>query len=455
MEKPIELGEIIEERIVDISYDGKGVLKKDNFAIFTDEGVYGDLVRVRIEKLKKNFAIGKTLELVEKSPHRIKSECEYSDLCGGCQFQEIEYSQELKLKKDEVVNDLERIGKLEGIEVFDTIGMEEPIRYRNNVQIPLIKSGGKTLIGHFEKNSHRVVDTHKCLIQEEIADKVVKIFRDFMDEEDITAYHRKQNKGLVRHLIIRTSRLTKDTMVIVVINGDNLPRLERLVAKLGELDEFKSLYININKSRGNLVTGRKYRHIYGQKQIIDSIGDLKYKISPQSFFQVNTRQAERLYEKVADFADLKGEEVLVDLYSGIGTIALFLASRAEKVIGIEIVKRAVEDARENAKLNNIDNALFFEGSAEKMLPELERVAGRADVLVVDPPRRGCEEKLLEDIVAYSPEKIIYVSCNPSTLARDLKYLEENKYRAIKAQPVDMFPRTNHIECVIGMQRKDT
>lgn len=453
MSLEVEVGQIIENKIVDISFDGKAVLKQDNLTIFTDSGVIGDVVKVEIEKLKKSYVLAKTIEIVEKSPHRIESRCEYSNVCGGCQFQDFDYDEELKLKKSKVRNDLERIGKIQDYKLYDTIGAEELDHYRNNIQMPIMKSKGKAVIGYFEKASHRIVDIDKCLIQEEIAGEIIKSLKEFIEEENVSCYNRRDNKGLLRHVIIRTSKATKEAMVILVINGKDVPNLEVFVSKLMKIKEVTSLYLNVNKERTNLVTGDKYKLVFGEKKITDKIGNLEYKISPQSFFQVNTKQAEKLYEKVAEFANLSGDEVVVDLYSGIGTIGLYLADKAKEIVGVEVVERAVMDAKLNAKINNIENAKFFEGTSEKMLPVLEQVGIVPDVLVLDPPRKGCDEALLEDIVKYEPKKIVYVSCNSATLARDVKYLEENGYKVREVQPVDMFARSGHVECIALIQRE--
>lgn len=453
MEKPVEVGQRVVEEVVDISFEGKAVVKIDNFTIFTDKGVVGDRVEIRVEKVKKNFGIGKTLSIVEESPHRIESKCEYSSICGGCDFQEIDYEEELNIKYKKVKNDIERIGKLKDVEIFKTIPSENIERYRNNVQLPIMKSKGKAIIGHFQAGSHKIVDTKKCIIQKELADKIVDTLRDFIEGEDISCYNRRDHKGLLRHIIIRTAEYTGDTMVVLVINGKEIPQMDLLIDRFKEITEIKSFYINTNKEKTNLVTGRKYKLIYGEEQILDRIGEYSYRISPESFFQVNTKQAEKLYEKVIEFADLSGGETVVDLYSGIGSIGLYLAKYAKKVVGVEIVENAVVDAIENAKLNELDNIEFFVGDAGKMLSELEEMEILADTLVVDPPRKGLEEELLENIVEFAPKKIVYVSCNPSTLARDLAYLENEGYRVEKIQPVDMFPRTNHVECVCKLEKQ--
>ncbi len=453
MNKPVEVNELIEGKVIDISFEGKAVLKSDNFTIFTDKGVVGDRIEVIIEKVKKNFAIARTNSILEYSAHRIESKCEYSSLCGGCDFQELDYEEELMIKEEKVRGDLDRLGKIKDYEFLPIIASENTERYRNNVQLPIMKSRGKAIIGHFQSASHKIINTNTCILQKEIADEIVQVLRDFIEEEDIPCYNRKNHKGLLRHLVIRTSEKNGDTMVILVINGKTLPAIEKLVEKFKEIKEIKSFYLNINKDKTNLVTGAKYKLIYGEDQILDKIGGYKYKISPESFFQINTRQGEKLYNKLVEFADLKGDETVVDLYSGIGSISLYLAKYARKVIGVEIVEKAVMDAIENARLNKVENVEFFQGDAGEILPKLEEMEVKIDSLIVDPPRKGLEASLLEDIVKYGPEKIVYVSCNPTTLARDLNYLEANGYKVKKVQPVDMFSRTNHVECIALIQRE--
>ncbi len=360
----------------------------------------------------------------------------------------MKYEEQLKFKKDRIENDIERIGKLEDILIHDVIGMEEPYRYRNNVQIPVGYVDGKVAIGHYERGSHRVVDTEICVIQEEIADRVVRIIREYMVENNIRTYNRRSHDGIVRHIIVRTARETKDTMVIIVTKGGTLPIRKEFIERLTTgVPEIKSIIHNVNNQRTNVVMGEKTTIIYGDEKIIDKIGDIEFKISAKSFFQVNTDQAEKMYDKVLEYADLKGDETVIDLYSGIGSITLHLAKAAKMVYGIEISKDAIEDAKENAELNNMENVGFFQGKAEELLPQLKDQGISADLLVVDPPRRGCEQELLDTIIEMSPEKFIYVSCNPATLARDLNYLTENGFKLVEIQPVDMFAQTTHVETV--------
>lgn len=451
---PIEIGQKVTEEVIDISHEGNGVIRVDGFTVFTDKGIIGDRVEAEITELRKNFGKAETLNIVEKSDKRIESKCPVSDKCGGCQLQSMKYEEQLKFKKDKIKNDIERIGKLEDIVIHDVIGSEEPYRYRNNVQIPVGYVNGEVAIGHYEKGSHRVVDTDVCIIQEEIADKVVKIIREYMVENNIRTYNRRANDGIVRHIIVRTARETKDTMVIIVTKGGTLPIRKEFIERLTSgIPEIKSIIHNVNNERTNVVMGHKTNVIYGEDKIVDKIGDIEFKISAESFFQVNTNQAKVMYDKVLEYADLKGDETVIDLYSGIGSISLHLAKEAGMVYGVEISKEAVADAKENAELNGIENVGFFEGRAEELLPQLKEQGMKADLLVVDPPRRGCYQELLDTIIDMKPEKFIYVSCNPATLARDLNYLTENDFKVIEIQPVDMFSQTTHVECIALLQRE--
>ena len=454
MELPIEIGEKISGEIIDITHQGDGVLRVDGFTVFTDKGIIGDKVEAEIVELKKSFGKAETLNILEESDKRIESKCKVSDRCGGCQLQSMKYEEQLKFKKDRIENDIERIGKLEDILIHDVIGMEEPYRYRNNVQIPVGYVDGKVAIGHYERGSHRVVDTEICVIQEEIADRVVRIIREYMVENNIRTYNRRSHDGIVRHIIVRTARDTKDTMVIIVTKGGTLPIRKEFIERLTTgVPEIKSIIHNVNNQRTNVVMGEKTTIIYGDEKIIDKIGDIEFKISAKSIFQVNTDQAEKMYDKVLEYADLKGDETVIDLYSGIGSITLHLAKAAKMVYGIEISKDAIEDAKENAELNDIENVGFFQGKAEELLPQLKDQGINADLLVVDPPRRGCEQELLDTIIEMNPEKFIYVSCNPATLARDLNYLTENGFKVVEIQPVDMFAQTTHVECIALIQRE--
>lgn len=450
MSKVLDRGSIIKTKIVDISHEGKGVGKIDGLTIFIEGGTLGDTVNVEITQMKKNFALGKTVEIVKSSRHRVESNCKVSDDCGGCQLRELDYTNQLKMKTQKVKSDLERIGKLENVQAHDIIGMNKPIRYRNKAQVPV----GENHIGFYKKGSNSIVDTDECVIQSKSTEKAIKLIREFMKKYEVSGYNKRTNRGVIRHIVTKISFKTQDMMIILVTNTHKLPHKEELIEMIrAEMPNVKSIIQNVNDRRTNLVLGEKNKIIYGHGKIIDYIGDLQFKISPNSFFQVNPKQTLVLYEKALKFADLKGHETVFDIYSGIGSLSLFLSKKARKVYGVEVVKEAVEDAKENAKLNDIKNVEFFEGTAESVLPKLYEEGKRADVVVLDPPRKGCETEVLDSIIKLSPEKIVYVSCNPSTLARDLNYLSENGFKVKEVQPVDMFAGSVHVETVTLIEKK--
>ena len=455
MDISIKKEDIVKGKIIDISHDGKGILKPWGYTVFTQGGIIGDEVSVKIIETKKNYAIGKTMAIDEPSKHRVEPMCKISNICGGCQLQELDYGTQLQIKTNKVKNDLVKIGGLDDVIIHDTIGMKEPYRYRNKVQIPVGREKGETVIGFYKKGSHVIANTNTCIIQHEIADKAIEAVRKYMKEFNIEPYDAKTGQGHIRHIIVKTSFETKDTMVIIVTNKEHLPNKNQLLDRLKRaIPELKSLIHNINNKKTNIVMGIKTRVIYGEDHIIDYIGDLKFKISGESFFQVNPVQTEVLYKKALEYAGLKGDEIVFDIYCGIGTISLLLAQKSKKVYGIESVKEAIVDAKENAKINGINNVEFHCGNAEEVFPELYSKGIKADVVVVDPPRKGCDTSVLDTIIKMQPEKVVYVSCNPSTLARDLKYLSQNGFEALEVQPVDMFPQGVHVEVIVGIQRSD-
>lgn len=455
MNIPVEVNSLYKIVVVDLNHKGQGIGKIDGFTIFLNKGVPGDKGTVRITKLKKNYAIGEMVEILEESKDRVKSICDIADDCGGCQTQEIDYNVQLEMKTEKVKNDIKRIGGLESVTIHNTIGMDNPFRYRNKAQFPVRKYDEKISIGFYKTMSHEVIDSDKCFIQHDINDEVVKIVRKYMETYNVSPYDEKTGKGIVRHILTKTSFKTRELMVVIITNNKKLPNKDILIKELTDnIKSVKSIVQNINESRNNVILGNKSKTLWGEDKIVDYIKDLKFKISPESFFQVNPVQTEVLYEKALEYADLKGEETVFDIYCGIGTISLFLARKAKKVYGIEVVERAIIDANENAKLNNIENVEFFDGAAEKVFPKLYEKGIKADVVVVDPPRKGCDEKVLDTIVRMNPKRVVYVSCNPATLARDLKYLDNNGYKTVEIQPVDMFPHTMHIENVARLERKD-
>ncbi|MEW8961669.1 23S rRNA (uracil(1939)-C(5))-methyltransferase RlmD [Paraclostridium dentum] len=435
--------------VVDIGQGGVGIGKHDGFTVFVDGGLISDKLKVKITKSKKNYAVGEIVEIIEKSPFRVERVCsdKLSD-CGGCQIQELDYQKQLDIKTNEVKQTISRIGKLNDTLVHPTLGMENPFRYRNKAQFPIQKIDGKTVIGFYKKKSHDVIPTDKCIIQHDVNDKIIKIIKTYIKAYNVSIYDEKTHTGVLRHLVTKVGFETKEVMVVLVANGKKLPYLNELASVLKEnVPGFKTLVLNTNREKTNVILGKENKIIYGDGKINDYIGDLVFEISPLSFFQVNPSQTEVLYNKALEYADLKENDTVFDIYCGIGTISLFLAQKAKKVYGVEIVGDAIKDAKINAKLNKLENTEFFVGKAEEVVPKLYKEGKTANVVVVDPPRKGCEESVLDTIVSMEPDKVVYVSCNPSTLARDLAYLDERGYKCKEIQPVDMFPHTMHVESV--------
>lgn len=440
--------------IVDIGQGGVGIGKYDGFTVFVDGGLINDRIKVRINKSKKNYAVGDIVEIIEESPFRVKRKC--SDNlkdCGGCQIQELDYQKQLDIKTNEVKQVISRIGKLEDVVIHDTLGMEEPVRYRNKAQFPIQKVNNNPLIGFYKKKSHDIIPTDKCIIQHEINDKIMKIIKTYINAYKVSVYDEKTHTGVLRHLVTKVGFTTNEVMVVLVANGKKLPYLKELASVLEEnVPGFKTLVVNVNREKTNVILGRENIVVYGDGKINDYIGELVFEISPLSFFQVNPVQTEVLYNKALEYADLKENDTVFDIYCGIGTISLFLAQKAKKVYGIEIVEDAIKDAKINANLNNLDNVEFYVGKAEEVVPKMYKEGKTANVVVVDPPRKGCDEKVLDTIVSMKPDRVVYVSCNPSTLARDLAYLNERGYKCLEVQPVDMFPHTMHVESVAKLEK---
>lgn len=453
--------------IEDIGVNGEGIGKVEGYTIFVKDAIMGDTVEAVITKPKKNYAYAKMISIIESSKHRVPAKCPVARQCGGCQIQELSYEAQLAFKNKKVRGNLERIGGFSP-ELLDEImepicGMDEPFYYRNKAQFPIgTDKEGKIVTGFYAGRTHQIIPNTDCALGVPVNQDILQIILDYMNECHVTAYNEETGRGLVRHVLIRYGFKTKEIMVCLVINGDNLPHSEKLVDKLTQIEGMTSITYSVNRENANVIMGKEIGVLWGQGYITDYIGDIKYQISPLSFFQVNPVQTEKLYGLALEYADLKGEETVWDLYCGIGTISLFLAQKAEKVYGVEIVPQAIEDARNNAKINAIENAEFFVGKAEEVLPEYyaqyEREHGKkayADVIVVDPPRKGCDETLLQTMVQMQPERIVYVSCDSATLARDLKYLCENGYEMTRCRAVDQFPQSVHVEVAIKMQLVDS
>jgi len=439
--------------IEDIGHKGEGIGKVKGIPLFIHGGLPGDELKVEITKLKKNYGFAKLLEIQKPSDRRVIPRCPIAEICGGCQIMSLEYSEQLNIKTQRVHETLKRIGKID-VPVHDTLGMEEPYHYRNKAQFPIGMEGSTPIMGFFKTGTHEIVNTEHCYIQDPVNDVLTKIVKEYIAKHSVTVYDEGSRKGLLRHMVSRISNKTGEVMVIFVINGKELPHQEELIERLKqEVNNLKTVAQNINTKNTNVIFGETTTILYGEGYIVDHLMDLSFYISPRSFFQVNPTQTKVLYEKALEYADLNGEETVFDLYCGIGSISLFLAKKSKKVYGIEIVPEAIEDAKKNAELNNFTNTEFILGAAEVAVPKLYEKGITADVVVVDPPRKGCEEIVLETMVKMDPKRIVYVSCNPSTLARDLAYLEENGYKTIEVQPVDLFPHSAHVECVALMYKR--
>ena len=443
--------------IEDMGHDGEGIGRYQGYTVFVKDAVIGDTVRVKLMKTRKNYGYGRLMEVLEPSPDRVEPPCPISRPCGGYQLQALSYEKQLEYKEGKIRNNLKRIGGFsdEEIPMDPVIGMEHPLGYRNKAQFPVgTDREGRLVTGFYAGRTHSIIPNRKCLLGVPVNEEVLDVVLDFMEEFGVTAYQEDTGRGLVRHVLIRCGFATGEVMVCLVVNGKKIPHQEELVRRLCGIKGMTSIALNVNRDRTNVILGKEIRVLWGQGYITDTIGSIRYQISPLSFFQVNPVQTEKLYGKALEFAGLTGGETVWDLYCGIGTISMFLAQKAGTVYGVEIVPEAIEDARKNAGINGIENAEFFVGRAEEVLPEKYAEEGiRADVIVVDPPRKGCEESVLDTMVKMGPDRIVYVSCDSATLARDLKYLRERGYQLEKVQGVDMFPESVHVETVVLLGRE--
>ena len=446
--------------IEDMNDDGAGVGKVDGYIWFVKDAVIGDVVRAKAMKMKKSYGFARLMEVLEPSASRVIPSCPVARQCGGCQLQAMSYEEQLKFKERKVMNNLIRIGKFaeDEIHMLPIMGMEEPWRYRNKAQFPFGKDkDGNVIAGFYAGRTHAIVEAEDCLLGVEENREILDIVKQFMKEMKIEPYDELSHKGLVRHVLIRKGFKTGEIMVCLVINGNKLPSKERLVEMLTGGDGVKgmtSISYSVNQEKTNVIMGKEIVNLYGPGYITDYIGNVKYQISPLSFYQVNPVQTERLYGTALEYAGLTGNEIVWDLYCGIGTISLFLAQKAQKVYGVEIVSQAIKDARRNAEINGIHNAEFFVGKAEEVLPEqFEKKHVHADVIVVDPPRKGCDAVCLDTILKMRPERVVYVSCDSATLARDLRYLADGGYVVERGKCCDMFPGTVHVETVVLLSHK--
>lgn len=466
--------------IEDIGVDGEGIGKRDGFTFFVKDAVMGDKVEAKVMKVKKGYAYARLMKLLTPSPYRTEPKCRYHKQCGGCQIQALDYQTQLLFKMNKVKNNLMRIGGFSE-ELLDKamepiVGMQNPYHYRNKAQFPIgVDKNGEIVTGFYAGRTHVIIPNTDCVLGVRENKIILEILLDYMKKYKIAPYIETTGKGLIRHILIRKGFTSGEIMVCVIINGDKLPQEEKLIEALKKVEGMTSISININKEKTNVIMGRKCRTIWGNDTITDvihmrstadinagkdNISDftskddgITFAISPLSFYQVNPIQTEKLYSLALEYAGLTGEETVWDLYCGIGTISLFMAKKAKQVYGIEIIEQAIHDARENAKRNNIENVQFYVGRAEQVLPELYEKEGiYADVICVDPPRKGCDEACLDTMLKMAPERIVYVSCDSATLARDLKYLCANGYQLEKVRPVDQFPNTVHVETVCCLNR---
>ncbi len=526
---PVAKNDEIELDMIGLTHEGEGVGRADGYTLFVSGALPGERIQARVLKTKKQYGYAKLLKVLNESPDRVQAPCPIYTQCGGCQLQHMSYAGQLEWKRQHVIDNLERIGKLtvqkqagsddadsqlvegtvtentpipgasaEGttvkssvdqnmhssaaeahvpdvqhpadastsmnpivsashaIRVLPTLGMSEPWRYRNKAQVPIGQQDGQLVGGFYARGSHRIVDMQSCLIQDSRNDELVNKVKAIGQELHIQPYNEETGEGILRHVVVKVGFATNEMMIVLVTNGERLPRKPEWIERIrAEMPQVVSICQNINTKQTNVIFGDETRTLWGRDVIHDYIGDVKFAISARSFYQVNPVQTEVLYEKAVQYAGLTGKETVIDAYCGIGTISLFLAQHAKRVYGVEIVKEAIEDARKNAELNGMTNVEFEVGASEDVIPRWKEQGITADVIVVDPPRKGCDPRLLETIVQMQPEKVVYVSCNPSTLARDLQVLEAGGYRTVEVQPVDMFPHTVHVESVALLVRDHT
>lgn len=486
----MQKNDIVTVTIEDIGVNGEGIGKVDGYTLFIKDAMIGDVIEAKVMKAKKHYGYARLQKILTSSEARVKAPaCPMARKCGGCQIQEMKYSAQLAFKEGKVCGNLERIGGVPA-ELLDEImepvvGMErgetvevaaaadtekegaadyQPFCYRNKAQFPIgTDKEGHVIAGFYAGRTHNIISNTDCILGVPVNKEILECILAFMEEYKILSYNEEKHTGLVRHVLIRYGFKTDEIMVCLILNGEKLPHAEVLVERLRKIPGMTSITVNVNRAKTNVIMGDKIKLLWGQTFITDYIGNVKYQISPLSFYQVNPVQTEKLYELALDYADLTGEETVWDLYCGIGTISLFLAQKAKQVYGVEIVPQAIDDAKNNAKINGIKNAEFYVGKAEEVLPDYYKEYAKthngenahADVIVVDPPRKGCEESLLQTIVDMQPERVVYVSCDSATLARDVKFLREKGYELAKVHAVDQFPHTVHVECVVLMSKANT
>ena len=444
-------------KITDIGHKGEGIGRYNDFVIFADNCLPGDVCRIKILKVKKSYAYGKVEKILEPSALRVEAPCAVAEKGGGCSLMHMDYSEQINFKEKKVFDALTRIGGLENPNILPIEAMENTSACRNKAQIPVREESGKLLIGYYAKNSHRIVENDDCYIQDKAVKEVIEAVKSYMIENSVSAYNEEKRTGMIRHIIVKSGFATGQIMVCIVLNAKNkhLPKnYESLIENLTDIDGMTSISFNYNSKDTNVIMGENNRFIWGNEYIEDMLGGFKFKISPHSFYQVNPVQAVKMYECALDFAQVSGEDTVIDAYCGTGTISMFFAKKAKKVYGLELVPQAVEDAVKNAEENCIENAEFLLGKAEDIMTDFAEKGIKADIIIADPPRKGCEPEFLHAIGKIAPDKFVYISCNPDTLARDIAIMKEYGYCLDKAKPFDMFCYSTHVECVVLLSRKD-
>ncbi|WP_261677072.1 23S rRNA (uracil(1939)-C(5))-methyltransferase RlmD [Staphylococcus equorum] len=450
----IQKNEVIEGKVIDLTHEGHGVVKLDRYPIFVPNALINETIEFKVIKVKKNFAIGKLLEIKKESEERVEPPCVYYHKCGGCQLQHMTYQAQLNMKKEQVVNLFHRKADFKDTIIHDTIGMDNPWFYRNKSQVPVGKNNeNKVITGFYRQRSHDIIDMDECLIQDNMHQDVLNQLKLWFNELNISIYNERKKQGLMRHVVIRTGHHSRELMVVFVTNGKKFKQSDVLTEKLvAAFPEIVSVKHNVNDTHSNVIMGETSYTLYGKDEIQDTLSDVTFKISDQSFYQINSIQTEKLYQCAIEYAELKGEETILDTYCGIGTIGLYMAPKAQHVYGVEIVPEAIADAKQNATLNQFENTTFVCGKAEEVILKWKAQGIKPDVVMVDPPRKGCDETFLETLLELNPRKIVYISCNPSTQQRDAQQLAQ-RYKLTQITPVDMFPHTTHVETVAQFERR--
>ena len=449
---PVSPEEKYEILINNVSHQGEGIGRVENFAVFVPGAIKGEKIEVKITEIRKNFARGELEKIILPSLNRVKPPCSVFNLCGGCHLQHINYKKQLEMKKEIVENVLSRIGN-QNIDVMPIIGMEIPWRYRNKGHFHLARENENITLGFYQSKSHDLVPVSQCLLFSQNINSLIKYLEKELTRQKITIYNHKTDKGNFRGIVLRESKYTGEIMIIFITREERWYLDENFLNNLIiAFPQVVSLCQNINKNPKMALFGKDFRILKGKTFIEDHIGSFKFKISPSSFFQVNVLQTEILYKKILEYANLSGKETVIDSYSGTGTISIYLAGKAKKVYGLELQKGAVRDAWANGELNNLSNLKFFSGKAESWLYKWVQRGEKVEVIIIDPPRRGCSREVLKNIIKIKPEQILYVSCDMPTLARDIKYITQNGYNIEEVQPIDMFPHTSHIECLVHLTR---